>query len=459
MLTSRTVVSALVATTAYISLTMAAQNSAYAATFTASNTNELRAAIEQSNALVGRDIIEITPGIFELTSSLSITDSVGIIGAGANATTFANGSNFFFPALFIDNTGTDPIANIFGVTIRNFKGGAIFVDEGASLSLSDSLITENEFITGGVIQNRGFLQVFNSTISNNRGGARGGGFANSGTLELVNSTVSGNTSRIGAGIQNFSNGRLEVVNSTISGNTAEVAGGGILNIGNASIAYSTITDNVANGRNQDFDATAVGGGINNIQGGTVNIGNTILAGNTDNRENPSNPNYSPDCFSTTPATFTSFRGNLVGIANSNCNIRDAVFGDTGFDQVGTSDDPINPLLGSLANNGGLTLTHALLPGSRAIDRGNGITSATFFDCPSTDQRGATRPFDGDGDGNAVCDVGAFEFGATIPVVPPKPVPEPSSTLGILAFSAFSASSLLKRNRKQKSVITLPNDTQ
>jgi hypothetical protein len=68
------------------------------------------------------------------------------------------------------------------------------------------------------------------------------------------------------------------------------------------------------------------------------------------------------------------------------------------DLIGDSGNPINPLLGSLADNGGDTLTHALLAGSPAINAGDNSG------CPLTDQRGYNR--------DASCDIGAYEFGAT-----------------------------------------------
>jgi hypothetical protein len=81
------------------------------------------------------------------------------------------------------------------------------------------------------------------------------------------------------------------------------------------------------------------------------------------------------------------------------------------DQVGTAAAPLDPLLGPLQNNGGPTKTHALLAGSPAIDHGdNSAVDPTTQKLPTTDQRGAghPRPKDGNGDGLAVVDIGAFE---------------------------------------------------
>jgi hypothetical protein len=62
-------------------------------------------------------------------------------------------------------------------------------------------------------------------------------------------------------------------------------------------------------------------------------------------------------------------------------------------------------LGPLADNGGPTLTMALLPGSPAIDAGN--TSLA----PTADQRGVPRPF------SLAADIGAFEFWPTLRASP------------------------------------------
>ena len=71
--------------------------------------------------------------------------------------------------------------------------------------------------------------------------------------------------------------------------------------------------------------------------------------------------------------------------------------------MGTSADPLDPKLGPLANNGGPTKTHALLAGSPAIDHGDNANLP-----PPTSAAPASRKKDGNGDGLAIVDIGAFE---------------------------------------------------
>jgi hypothetical protein len=73
------------------------------------------------------------------------------------------------------------------------------------------------------------------------------------------------------------------------------------------------------------------------------------------------------------------------------------------DLHGAPEAPLDAMLAPLAYNGSQTPTHALLPGSPAIDH-----VVVGGDCLATDQRGIARPQDGDADGVARCDIGAFE---------------------------------------------------
>jgi hypothetical protein len=91
-------------------------------------------------------------------------------------------------------------------------------------------------------------------------------------------------------------------------------------------------------------------------------------------------------------------GDCVGdITSSGYNIESP--GNTcGFDQEGDQPSVPDPMLGPLRNNGGPTMTHALEPGSPAINRIPGDACEV-----DTDQRGVTRPQ------GPACDVGAFEL--------------------------------------------------
>jgi CSLREA domain-containing protein len=391
----------------------------------------LRAAIQESNALprFPTPQVNLLARTYVLTEGrLQISNSLIITGRGADSTIIdGNKSSSIF---LISNPGTNPgtnpiVVNISGVTIQNgdsgiSNGAGIFISEGSSLRLANSVVRDNSSRVGGVgIANAGILTLFRSTVRDNRitggGGGitgTGGGILNTKVAEIIESTISNNQGIRGGGIAN--SGSLDITNSTVSGNKASV-GGGIRNFpsGVVNISFSTITDNEAGLVTGEPMQNRVGGGVANL--GQVNIGNTILAGNRDGRT-PSDALFSPDCFSVVAFSLTSFRGNLVGTINENCDLQDTISGaPPPFDMVGTEDNPLDPRLGPLANNGGPTRTHALLSDSPAIDQSRDGTSATFFDCLETDQRGLTRPVDGNRDGAADCDIGAFEFGA----IPPK----------------------------------------
>ncbi|HXQ01623.1 MAG TPA: choice-of-anchor Q domain-containing protein, partial [Candidatus Udaeobacter sp.] len=235
----------------------------------------------------------------------------------------------------------------------------------------------------------------NSTLSGNSAGqgSAGGGISNGSfktpgdSVTVSNSTISGNSAQGGGGISN-EYGLISIVNSTISGNSAQDAGGGISNYdGLVQIANSTLSGNSA----------AAGGGIYNVAqyAATIETGNTILNGGASG-ENIFNDG----------GTITSHGYNLSS-------------DDGGGYLIGLGDQiNTDPLLAPLQDNGGPTLTHALLPGSPAINAGD----PNFTPPPSYDQRGPN--FYRVRDLNI--DIGSFEVQAGIgPRQRPTPRPRPT----------------------------------
>jgi uncharacterized repeat protein (TIGR01451 family) len=224
-------------------------------------------------------------------------------------------------------------------------------------------------VNGGGISNHNIIgTISNSTFSGNTADNNGGGLFNITTIGTIsNSTFSGNTANNGGGINSWSGTIGTISNSTFSGNSAlGAAGGGFLNRGTTTaLVNSTFSGNSA--------ATNGDGLYNN--GTITTLANTLLGNHT-----------GFDCYDN--STIVSGTNNLIEV-NSGC---------PGV----ISSSP--PNLAGLANNGGLTQTHALNAGSPAIDAGDAAA------CPATDQRGVPRPIDGDGDTTPACDIGAYEAG-------------------------------------------------
>jgi hypothetical protein len=251
-------------------------------------------------------------------------------------------------------------------------GGGINIDSG-TVTVTNSTISSNFAAgDGGGIENGGTLTVTNSTLSANStssGGGFGGGIDNSGTVTVSNSTLSANS---GGGIS-VRFGTVTVTNSTLSANSTSGTGGGILNEGTLTVSNSTIS----------FNSAASGGGIGNLLN-SVSLQNTIVAGNS------SSTNNGPDISGTLQSTSSN---NLVGIGDSNLS---GISNGPNGNLIGSSVSPIDARLGPLADNGGPTLTEALLPDSPARGAGS-LSFAT-----ATDQRGLPRTVGGE------IDVGAFQ---------------------------------------------------
>jgi len=346
---------------------------AHAATLTVTNTNDsgpgsLRQAI--ADAASG-DIIAFAPGLtgtITLTSGeLSINKDLTIIGPGA-ASLAISGNN----ASRVFRIFNGVTVSIYGVTIRNGNaadGGGI--SNTGTLTLNNVIVTSNAATDdGGGIYNAtgGTLTLTDVAISSNTATDDGGGICvYDGTVTMTGVTINGNTAGgLGGGISN--DRTITLTNVTISGNTAGSRGGGFENADTAILTNVTISNNSGDGFLQQGYAST-----------NATLKNTLIANNT-----PANCDLLK--------ALTSQGYNLS--SDNSCAGSFTATGDL---------NNTNPLLSALADNGGSTQTHALQAGSPAIDAG------TNTGCPSTDQRGVTRPLDGDGDGSTICDIGAFEY--------------------------------------------------
>jgi len=340
-----------------------------------SGPGSLRQAI--ADAAPGDTIDFAVTGTITLTSGeLVVTNDLKITGPGiTNLTVSGNNAS----RVLLINSG---VVNVSGMTIANgtYWGGGAGIYNLGTLTVSHCLFTSNNCphyaYYGGGICNIGNLTVRTCTFSKNFGG-NGGGIGNVGTASVFDSTLTDNGAYDGGGVRNDW-GSLTLINTTVSGNHSSVGGGLESQEGINTLRNCTIVGNSAS------HGWYGGGGIWLWTASTVvNIHNSIVAGN-------STTGAGPDC----SGPIASLDFNLIGNTNGA-----TITGVTTHNIYGK-----DPLLGPLADNGGPTPTHALLPGSPAIDHGSSGGLAT-------DQRGLPRPFNFPAyfDADDGSDIGAVEM--------------------------------------------------
>ncbi|MEM7313217.1 MAG: choice-of-anchor Q domain-containing protein [Planctomycetota bacterium] len=267
---------------------------------------------------------------------------------------------------FIDNSATSNGMAVFGSS--------------SDIDVSDSTFEGNfdagTLGQGGAIQvGLGSLDVTRSTFQGNSTRLGGAIFSSSSDVTIDSSSFVGNSSSEDGGALNVSGGSLSVLNSTLSGNSSGEDGGAISSrAADTFIRLSTITQNVAD---SDGDGTGLGGGLSTNN--TVIMSDTILSGNLQGTE-------AKDDLSG-PFDALNAEHSLLGSSVST----------NGVNNIFTDD----PMLGRLINNGGPTQTHALRPGSPAINAASPIFPQGV---PDFDQRGKPRLV------GARMDIGAFESG-------------------------------------------------
>jgi MYXO-CTERM domain-containing protein len=253
----------------------------------------------------------------------------------------------------------------------SMTGGRV---EGNRLVSGDAAADAAGGIMGALVSLAGVTVTDNSAETADASGSTGAGvFARSG-VTIADSTISNNVS---AGPSARISGAAFVagvvpsvlLNSTISGNRAG-AGAGI-NLAAAGATLSVINSTITGNHGDGVDYAGI------RADGAVSLGNTIVFSND------------VDCVAGPGGSFVSNGHNIDG--DGSCSL--GAGGDLPRE---------DPLLGPLADNGGPTMTHALLSRSPAVDAGDNDL------CPDADQRGVGRPDDGNLDGAAVCDIGAVE---------------------------------------------------
>lgn len=370
---------------------------------TSANTCSLRAAVIQANHLTTPNLvvqISVPTGTFvltrdtngnveenfdlNLTTPLALNQQIVIEGAGANSTIIDG--NQTDRLIYVEN---GRIAELSKLTLRHGQsddGGAIY--NTGLLTVRDCVIEDNHTVNagdGGGVYNAAELVLQNTTIRSNMA-SNGGGIYAAGSTTIRNSTLSANASINGGGIYNGVS--LIITNSTLSANTAESDGGGIYSYRDAFLYSVSVVRNIAD---VDHDINGgLGGGAYAEPGARTVLVNTLVAGNGVNGGFDDD-----DC----DGSFELYGFNLFGEA-----VHCSFTGNGGLAYNFMSVDSIGPL----RDNGGPTFTHALLPGSEAIDATAPQGCIEQSGGPLlNDQRGAPRI------AGVRCDVGAYEYGAVI----------------------------------------------
>jgi hypothetical protein len=359
----------------------------------------LIAAIDTANANGEADVINLAvDGTYSLLVSLpSLTSEITINGNGSTVQRDTLAPNFGILATLASGD-----VKLNDMTIRNGfpRGVANF----GRLEANNVTIRDNTAFLdagGGLVNWSGATLILrHCRIVDNQGSVEdapfGGGMANLGRAMIEDSVISGNSAPNGGGIFVFDGSELEVLRSTISGNTAtDGYGAAIGSIGPAvvTLVNSTISENIGAGNAigisySEGSLTLTNCTVTGNQGvgvysesntSSINLTNTIIANNG-----------ASDCISNSPITDLGYNIDSDGSCISHA---------TSF--------AADPMLGPLSDNGGPTMTHALLAGSPAINAGD-CAGGTITE----DQRGVARPQ------GPACDIGAYE-GCTIP----NPIPD------------------------------------
>jgi hypothetical protein len=396
------------------------------------------------------DTLAIQAGIYE--ENVVIDKDLALQGSGSALTVVDGGA---VGSVFDVAQGIR--VDFKGMTVRNgsaVNGGGIH-SEGGKLVLHDVVLDNNTaaVLGGGIYLLGGELILRDATVKENSaaGGGGGGLYTDHALVKIRNGIFRGNQAATGGGIGQFG-GQVIVDGCRFEHNAAQYSGGGLDNIGGRlSLARCTLHENAAamsgggvsnlvlnqtGGASLDIDrstfsgntAKIAGGGLYSIGSGTIRVTNSTFSGNAVTQDglgfggaiftsmelvltnstlygNRSNEGIGTAVWDGGAPGITILNSILTG-AGEVCaiSIVTPVSGGNNLVSDGSCGFPADPatlLSPDLADNGGPTRTHALLPGSSAIDGGDPAVCAAR-PVNGIDQRGRPRT-------GRTCDIGAFEL--------------------------------------------------
>lgn len=315
-----------------------------------------------------------------------------------NTALYGGGIYLTFPEAFLTQNGGQISRN--ESTSIEFGGGGVYGFQG-NMALTGGEISDNTAVADGAGINIrfGVLTVTGGTVHDNVAGRYGGGiFADFATLSVTDLQLGSNTAVDGAGLYLAATANLGMTNTAVYSNTASANGGGLMLLGSTTLTNTTVSGNQAQANGGGLwlaagtvalenvtiagNEAANGGGLYN-ENAVVILHNTLVAGNT--------AVAGPDCGG---SSYTSGGYNLIQDATE-CTLTGSAAGDI----LGE-----DPQLEALTLAGATTYLHPLSATSPAVEAGDPAV------CPGGDQHNRLRPMDGNSDGTAVCDIGAFEYG-------------------------------------------------
>ena len=374
----------------------------------------LRAAVMESNATLGDDVIVLASGTYTLTRSgrfedeslfgdLDIKGKLTIRGVSAAAT-------------IIDAALLDRVFQVFA---------------GASLTLENLTVKGGEAFDGGGIWNAGTLILNHVNVIRNEAYNQGGGIFNAGILTAVGSSISENLAGSrGAGVNNT--GTALYLNTTISDNVAVSRGGGLFNENNAT-SFLTNVSVIAN------SSWSYGGGIASESNLTTQIANTILERNQ----------VATKVIATGASIDQEFSGGVVSRGFNTIQVLDAKFisgtaaGLLVSDLFGRDATPLPDLTELLQYGLGNGVgSNTLLRDGGGVDKGSNLLYPVTPANPILAQLDAIenpRLIDGNGDGLHVIDLGAVEFLVNTPSANFIATPNPVGVNELVSFDGRGSS--------------------